>query len=171
MLTDVLIEDDRWTEAGLEDLAETAAQAALAHLSIAADGYEIAILACDDAKISVLNADFRDKPQPTNVLSWPAWDLAAENDGDAPDSPEDGDTRMPESLGDIAIAFETCAKEAQDSGKKMSDHVSHLVVHGVLHLLGYDHIRDKDATLMEALETQILGKLGVSDPYVMDDGV
>ncbi|MFT5744462.1 MAG: putative rRNA maturation factor [Paracoccaceae bacterium] len=72
--------------------------------------------------------------------------------------------RDPE-LGDIAIAFDTCKREAADAGRTMADHCSHLIVHGTLHLLGYDHERDADATLMEGLEIQILGKLGIADPY------
>ncbi|TCL08731.1 putative rRNA maturation factor [Shimia isoporae] len=161
MLTDTIIEDERWVALGFEALAETAARAALAHLGFAAGDWEIAVLACDDARIAELNTEFRDKPTPTNVLSWPSEERGAEVDGDTPNSPEGPDTE----LGDIAIAFETCEREARAAGKPMADHVTHLVVHGVLHLLGYDHIRDKDATLMEGLETAILGKMGLSDPY------
>jgi probable rRNA maturation factor len=73
---------------------------------------------------------------------------------------------MPTELGDIAIAFETCEEEAAAHGKTMHDHVTHLLVHGILHLLGYDHIRDPDAELMEATEVRILAKLGLDDPYV-----
>ncbi|KPA20170.1 Endoribonuclease YbeY [Shimia sp. SK013] len=161
MLTDTIIEDDRWSEMGFEALAEAAAEAAFLHLGMEARDFEIAVLACDDARIAELNTEFRDKPTPTNVLSWPSEERGAEVDGDTPSAPEGLD---PE-LGDIAIAFETCAREAETAGKPMADHVTHLVVHGVLHLLGYDHIRDKDATLMEGLETAILGKMGLSDPY------
>lgn len=71
---------------------------------------------------------------------------------------------MPEELGDIAIAFDTCEREAAEQGKAMQDHVTHLLVHGMLHLLGYDHIRDADGDLMEATEVRILAKLGVNDP-------
>ncbi|WP_243614420.1 rRNA maturation RNase YbeY [Shimia aestuarii] len=162
MLTDTIIEDDRWQALGFEALAEAAAQAVLAHLGIASGDWEIAVLACNDARIAELNADFRDKAAATNVLSWPSEERGAEQDGDAPAPPEPG---FDPELGDIAIAFETCAREAEEAGKPMADHVTHLVVHGVLHLLGYDHIRDKDATLMEGLETAILGKMGIADPY------
>ncbi|SFK80121.1 rRNA maturation RNase YbeY [Shimia haliotis] len=161
MLTDTLIEDDRWAALDFATLAETAAQAALTHLALDADDWEIAVLACDDSRIAELNTEFRDKPTPTNVLSWPSEERGAEADGDTPHPPQGPDTE----LGDIAIAFETCEREAEAAGKPMAEHVTHLVVHGVLHLLGYDHIRDKDATLMEGLETAILGKMGFSDPY------
>ncbi|MBU2962876.1 rRNA maturation RNase YbeY [Citreicella sp. C3M06] len=161
MLTDTILEDPRWEPLGLEPLAETASRAALAHLGLNADGFEIAILACDDARIATLNGDFRDKPQPTNVLSWPSEERSPE------DLPQ-GDPDMPEELGDIAIAYETCVREATDAAKALGDHVTHLVVHATLHLLGYDHIRDEDATVMEGLETEILGNLGIADPYLQD---
>ena len=169
MLTDTILEDDRWQAAGLAPLAERAALAALGHLGLDPALFEVAVLACDDARIAVLNADFRGKPQPTNVLSWPAWDLSSETEGGAPEAPEPGTPEAPEALGDIAIAYETCAREAADAGKPLADHVTHLVVHGLLHLLGYDHVRDGDATVMERLEVQILGKLGVEDPYCTDE--
>ena len=165
MLTDTIIEDARWQEAGLADLAETAACATLEHLGLPPTAYEIAILACDDMRIATLNADFRGKPAPTNVLSWPEEDLSSETDGERPEEPPQGGDEGPQSLGDIAIAFETCAREAREQDKPFHAHVTHLVVHGVLHLLGYDHIRDNDATMMERHERAILGKLGLPDPY------
>lgn len=165
MLVDTIIEHAPWDALTLEPLAERAAQATLAHLGLAPERFEIALLACDDARIATLNADFRGKPQPTNVLSWPSEDRAAERDGGAPDLPDTPDAGPPEELGDIAIAFETCAREAADAGKPLADHVTHLIVHATLHLLGYDHIRDRDATLMERTEVGILGKLGLADPY------
>lgn len=168
MLTDTIIEDDRWSEVAFEDLAETAAQAVLAHLCMDVVAFEVAVLACDDIRIAALNADFRDKDKATNVLSWPSEERGAEGDGDVPEVPEQSFAGMPEELGDIAISYDTCAREAAEAGKPMADHVTHLMVHGTLHLLGYDHVRDKDATLMEGLETIILGKLGLADPYATD---
>jgi len=82
-----------------------------------------------------------------------------------PDLPEPGAPDDPESLGDIAMSYDTCAAEAAEAGKPMADHVSHLIVHGLLHLLGYDHIRVADGDLMEAAEVRILARLGLSDPY------
>lgn len=162
MLTDTLIEDARWRDIDLEMLAERAACMALAHLDLDPGAYEIAILACDDSRIAELNGAFRAKPAATNVLSWPSSDRASEIDGAHPAAPE---LPIDAELGDIAISYDTCAKEAHLAGKTLTDHSVHLVVHGVLHLLGYDHIRDRDATLMEGLEQQILGKLGIDDPY------
>jgi probable rRNA maturation factor len=157
--------DLRWQALNLPDLILKAAQATLAHQGYDADGLEISVLACDDARIAELNGQFRAKSVPTNVLSWPAWDLSADDDGGTPDGPEIGTVDDPEALGNIAIAYDTCAREAAEQGKSMGDHTLHLVVHSLLHLLGYDHIRDKDAALMEDIEVQILASLGVSDPY------
>lgn len=162
MLTETLIEDDRWQAAELAMLSERAAMATLAHLGLDPDDWEVSVMGCDDARIAVLNGDFRDKPQPTNVLSWPSEERGVATAGDVPDLPRPGIDRE---LGDIAIAFETCEREAQEGQKPLSDHITHLIVHAVLHLLGYDHIRDEDATLMQAIEVEVLGKLGLPDPY------
>lgn len=162
---DIVIEDDRWEAFGLEALAERACRATMEELDLGAEGFQLCLMGCDDARIAELNADFRGKPRPTNVLSWPSEERAAEADGDLPEAPEPGDEDMPEELGDIAISWETCAAEAVEQGKSMADHVTHLTVHGLLHLLGYDHIRERDAALMEATEVRILATLGLSDPY------
>lgn len=162
---DILIEDDRWDEAGLEGLASRAFGAVFSHFHMDAEGYEIALLACDDARIAELNAEFREKPTPTNVLSWPSEERAPEAPGGVPALPEPGEGPFPAELGDIAIAYETCAREALEADKPMADHVIHLLVHGLLHLLGYDHVDDRDATVMEKLEAEILATLGLKDPY------
>ena len=169
-LVETLIEDARWADVGLTDLAERAARAALAdlglgHPALSNRGFQIGLLGCSDARIAVLNAEFRGKPQPTNVLSWPSAERGAEFVGETPEPPVPGPADAPESLGDIAIAWETCAREAEAEGKPMAAHVTHLIVHGVLHLLGYDHVEPEDAALMEGLEVRILATLGVSDPY------
>jgi len=157
MIVDLIIEDSRWEALGLAALAERACGAVLAHNGVA--GAEISLLACDDARIAALNEAFRGKATPTNVLSWPSEERGAEVPGERPRAPAD-----PE-LGDIAIAYETCAREAAEAGRDLADHVTHLLVHGTLHLLGYDHSDDEDATLMEAIEVDVLGKLGISNPY------
>ena len=99
------------------------------------------------------------------MLSWPEEDLSNEKEGAHPRGPAAGDPRAPHALGDIALAYDTCAREAAEQETPLGAHVTHLVVHGVLHLLGYDHARDGDATLMERIEVEILGKLGLPDPY------
>lgn len=164
-LVDTLIEDTRWQAIGIEDIAEAVAQAVMVDQGLPAAGFEISLLACDDRRIAALNEDFRGKPVPTNVLSWPTEVRGADREGARPTAPRPGPEGMPTELGDIAIAWETCAHEAEAQGKAMQDHVTHLLVHGLLHLLGYDHIRDADAELMEATEVRVLAKLGLDDPY------
>jgi probable rRNA maturation factor len=164
-LVETVVEDARWEGIGLGPLAERASVAALSALGLRPNGFAIGLLGCDDARIAALNADFRGKPQPTNVLSWPSEERGADTVGAAPDLPEAGPEDDPYYLGDIAIAWETCVTEAAEQGKPVADHVTHLVVHAVLHLLGYDHIEDADAARMEGLEVRILASLGVSDPY------
>lgn len=162
---DVILESDLWDATDLVTLADRAGRAALAELSLSADGLTFCVMGCDDARIAELNGQFRGKGKPTNVLSWPSEERGAEADGGAPFPPEYGNPDDPESLGDIALAFETCQREALDAGKSLNDHLTHLLIHGLLHLLGYDHTRDQDATLMEGIETRALASLGISDPY------
>ncbi|MCG6901073.1 MAG: rRNA maturation RNase YbeY [Rhodobacter sp.] len=159
MTIDVVIETPEWQTAGLESLAERAADATLAHLKLDGAAFEICLLGCGDARIAALNAAFREKPQATNVLSWPSEERGADAPGGVPAAPGDVE------LGDIAIAYQTCAREAAELARPFDAHVTHLVVHGVLHLLGYDHIDGQDAALMEGLETEILATLGLPDPY------
>ncbi len=160
MTVDCVVEDVRWGD--IDALARIATDATLTRLGLEPSAFEISILACGDVRIAALNADFRGKQKATNVLSWPSDERAAAVDGEMPLAPQPGQDNE---LGDIAIAYDTCAREAADAGKSSQDHTIHLLVHGTLHLLGFDHERDRDATLMEGLETEILGKLGISDPY------
>lgn len=163
-MLDIAIEDSRWDTHGFADLALRAIVATLTDRGLDPQISEISLLACDDARIAALNADFRAKPTPTNVLSWPSDERAAVTPGGAPQPAEVGLDGFIE-LGDIAIAFDTCAREAQAADKPLADHVTHLIVHGTLHLLGYDHETEQDAALMEGLERKILGKMGLDDPY------
>lgn len=162
-LVDIVVEDDRWDSVGLETLAMAAAEATLADLGMTSGGYTLCLMACNDARIADLNAEFRGKPVATNVLSWPSEDRSAP--GGVPVPVEPGPADDPEPLGDIAISYDTCEAEAAEAGKPIADHVTHLVVHALLHLLGYDHEGDADAGLMEAAEVRILATLGISDPY------
>ena len=164
-LVDVVIEEARWQAFGLAALAEAAARAGLAELGLPEAGFTLCLLGGDDARIAALNGDFRGKASPTNVLSWPSQERGAALPGAVPALPEPGPADDPEALGDIALAWETCAAEAEAAGKPMADHVTHLVVHGLLHLLGYDHLRDADGDVMEAAEVRILARLGLCDPY------
>ncbi len=165
MEIDILIEDDGWDADVLETVATTACAAALAELGLDPDRFAVSILACDDTRIATLNAEFRGKPAPTNVLSWPSEDRAAEAPGDMPHLPEPAADGPPEELGDIALALGVLTREAAGAGKPFDHHLMHLIVHGLLHLLGFDHTTDPDAALMEGLESRILASLGIPDPY------
>ncbi len=165
-LVETIVEDPRWEAFGLEACAEAAGRATLATLGLKPDGFSIVVMGGDDARIAALNADFRGKPTPTNVLSWPSAERGAAVPGTAPAPPAPGTADDPAELGDIALAWETCAAEADVAGKPMTHHVTHLIVHGILHLMGYDHDRDADAALMEAVEVRALAALGVGNPYL-----
>ncbi|NAZ36110.1 rRNA maturation RNase YbeY [Rubellimicrobium sp. CFH 75288] len=163
-LVETLCEDARWEAAGLDVLAERGAEAALRRLGLDPARYEISLLGCNDARIADLNADFRGKPQPTNVLSWPSAERAAARPGELPRLPPPS-AAGPVALGDIAIAFETCQREAEEAGRPLAHHALHLVVHATLHLLGFDHDHEADAELMERIESEIVTGLGLADPY------
>jgi probable rRNA maturation factor len=155
-MTEVLVVADCWRN---EPRAEAVIQRAIAAAAEAVDDEladaELAVMLTDDSGIRTLNANWRGIDKPTNVLSFPALQPeAARKDADPP--------RM---LGDIAIAYETMQKEASDERKPFDHHLSHLAVHGFLHLMGYDHETDDDAEAMEALEQEILAQLGIPDPY------
>jgi probable rRNA maturation factor len=146
---DVEVEDEAWTSAlpDAAERAELAAFTALAALDPQRWREGVTILLADDAAVAELNAAFRQKAGPTNVLSFPA-----------PPNPE-------HHLGDIALAYGVCAREAAEQGKSLGNHLQHLVAHGVLHLVGYDHQTDAEAEAMEGLERTIMDRLGVPDPY------
>jgi probable rRNA maturation factor len=144
-----------WDGSSVTDaMLSGAANAAFSAASPTGGGsYEITILLTDDREMRELNRLWRGKDSSTNVLSFPAGEpLDTVNCEAAP-------------LGDVVLAAETVLAEASQQGISIADHVSHLVVHGVLHLLGHDHERDEDAEAMETLETEILASLGVADPY------
>jgi probable rRNA maturation factor len=155
-LVDLVIEDARWEAGGFDAVAQRAATAVLVAVGRAPGRHELALLMCDDARIAVLNAEFRGKALPTNVLSWPAF---------AGEPPEPGAGDEPIFLGDVAMAYETCAREAEAAGVPLGDHAAHLLIHGVLHLLGHDHVGEEEAQAMEEIETKTLATLGIADPY------
>lgn len=150
---DVLVEAGTWAEPeALHALAERAIRAAIAvaHPLTVPDS-ELSLVFTDDAHVRVLNHRYRGKDSPTNVLSFPA--------------PAAGPGQYGPLLGDIVLAQETVAREATGQGLAFDHHLTHLVVHGFLHLLGYDHEADTEAAVMEGMETRILGHLGIADPY------
>ncbi len=168
LTVDTVIDDPRWLEVlpEFEDIAKRASALALTATNAPDLPFAVSILACNDARIMELNKSFRDKEGPTNVLSWPAVDLSAGKAGEPPYPPSAGPLPGAASLGDVAIARQTCEREAKDAGKPLKNHVMHLILHGCLHLLGYDHETPEDAELMEAIEISALDSAGIPDPYV-----
>jgi probable rRNA maturation factor len=150
---DVITEAGDWSRLeSPEALARSAVEAAFAVASDAPrKDVVISLLLTDDGNIRELNRAWRGKDKPTNVLSFPA--------------PEQPGGRGPRHLGDMALACETLAREAEDESKTLADHFAHLIVHGTLHLLGYDHELEAQAEIMESLEVKALATLGIADPY------
>jgi probable rRNA maturation factor len=148
---ETIIDADAWRRAlpDAEALASRCFDAARGR-SAKLDG-AVALLLGDDRALKALNARFRGKNAPTNVLSFPST--------------------SPGRLGDIAVAFETCVREAEEKGVSISDHAAHLIVHGILHLAGFDHQTDREAAAMEGLEIDILDALGISNPYGGAEGL
>lgn len=148
-----------WPDGKWEELAERVATAAGEVAPELANARLIAsMLFTSDDEVHTLNREWRDRDKPTNVLSFPM--LSREQLlGLAENGP-------PEMLGDIALAYETCAREAEEKGVSLQDHAAHLILHGLLHLAGHDHeISEQDAEAMEALEIAALAKMGIADPY------
>lgn len=148
-----------WTSDAWEDVAHRAAAATSALApELANPRLCISILFTSDDEVHALNREWREKDKPTNVLSFPMLERE-----ELLDLSEQG---PPEMLGDIALAHETCAREAAEKGVPLADHATHLIVHGLLHLAGYDHeISEQEAIEMENLETMALAQLGIADPY------
>jgi probable rRNA maturation factor len=156
---EIAVEAGEWGDVeATESLAETALAAAVREL-VEREGQpfpenppEVSLVLADDAMMADINGQWRNQPKPTNVLSFPAFPLAPGG-------------RPGPMLGDIILARETIEREAADLGKPVDEHITHLIVHGFLHLFGYDHIENSDAEKMEAIETRILTSLDLSDPY------
>lgn len=148
---EVAVASDSWRKVrGAKRIVAQAIDAGRVRVGLSEDPAEISVVLCDDARIQQLNKAWRGKDQATNVLSFPAG---------GPGGPH-------RHLGDIAIAYETVAREATSESKTLSAHLAHMAVHGFLHLAGYDHESDRDAEAMEELERQILASLGIADPYL-----
>jgi probable rRNA maturation factor len=159
----ISVEDDKWSsEDELLAFSSKVLEQAAEFLKVEEEQplrnhpIELSLVFTNDAEIREINSEWRDKDKPTNVLSFPAYPI------------QPGDEPGP-MLGDIVIARETVEREAVDLEKSFDDHLTHLLVHGFLHLFGYDHMDDEEAEEMEGLETRILARLGLSDPYAGQD--
>lgn len=153
---DIIAEEDAWNNAikNVTIIVENAIKAVLENQNLLAKIQEVSVVLTNDDMIKSLNQNYRGKEKATNVLSFPQTIR------------EELDNEEYIILGDIVVAFETVKKEAAEQNKKLSDHLIHMLVHGCLHLLHYDHISDKDAEVMENLEIKILNQLGLKNPYV-----
>ena len=159
---DISVQDPAWEDMGeVENIVFKAAKTALTSAIMPKFAYgralEVSIVLANDDLVQVLNREYRNKDKPTNVLTFAALDA------------EEPETDGVLNLGDVIMAFQTLQRESQEQGKFLLDHVRHMTVHGVLHLLGYDHETDDEATDMETLEIRILEKLGVQNPYTEVD--
>ena len=163
MIETALLIGEDWPDGAWNQLAESAVERtilATPHAAIATLGavVEVSVRLGDDNEVQALNRQYRAKDAPTNVLSFPMVQpdlietLANSDDGEI-------------LLGDIILAHATCAREAHERGVSLEDHATHLIVHGTLHLLGYDHLQDEEADHMESLEREIMARLGLHDPY------
>lgn len=156
---DISVQDPEWETLGnVKAIVEKAARLTLTNAILpkfALDrDFEVSIVLANDELVQVLNREYRDKDKPTNVLTFASLDAE-----------EPMTTEGVLNLGDVILAYQTIERESQEQGKFLLDHVNHLTVHGVLHLLGYDHETEDEATDMETLEIRILEKLGVQNPY------
>ncbi len=169
MLDVILDSGTAWEAQGANwlDVAERAARAAIAEtphgpMLTSPARFELSVKLSDDAEVRGLNAAYRDKDKPTNVLSFP---MLQPDFMEATALADDGEIL----LGDVILAWETCRAEAEEKGVDVVDHATHLIVHGTLHLLGYDHeLGEEDAQRMERMETHALASLGIADPYSAD---
>ena len=154
MIAAIDIADDAWTRVrDLEELTGRAIEAALDHARVDKN-VEIGVLFANDEEAARLNRQWRHKDYAPNILSFPAPEM------------HDVPAGEPRPLGDLILASGTVAREAQEQGKPLTSHLTHLIVHGTLHLLGFDHLEESDAERMEAAEIAILAGLGVPDPYL-----
>lgn len=154
---DIAVETAGWPgQAHLEALVSAAVEATMEAAGAVGVQTELSVVFTDDAAVRTLNGEWRGKDSATNVLSFPAF-------------PEKGRKGVPPMLGDIVLARETVEREAGMEGKTFDHHLTHLVVHGLLHLLGHDHEDDAEAEAMEAMERRILAALAIADPYAVTD--
>jgi len=162
---DVNMPCPRWNELDFDPAAAArtmipaaVASAKIPEAALHADALEVSVVLADDKTVRDLNRTYRNKDKPTNVLSF----AALEGEGPAP-----AESALP--LGDIVFGYETIERESNEARKSFADHFSHLLVHGTLHLLGYDHEDDKEADIMESLEIQVLSRYGILNPYAQGD--
>lgn len=168
---DVLIEAEGWMSvADALEICRGAAQASYAHIATDPGRAEACVVLSSDAHVQELNRTWRGQDRPTDVLSFPLDPSPLDPSPPDPGLPDTALNDAPRMLGDIVVAFETTAAAAAELDMPLAHHLSHLVVHGMLHLLGFDHMTDDEAEEMERLEVDVLAILGIPDPYARGGG-
>jgi probable rRNA maturation factor len=167
MIDIALLRESPWPQGEWESMADRVTRqtiAATPHADVATTSatVEVSIRLTSDDEVHALNRQYRQQDKPTNVLSFP---MVQPDLIDALANTDDGEVL----LGDIVLAYETCEREAKERGVPLEAHATHLIVHGVLHLLGYDHMTDSEAEAMEAIERDVMASLGLHDPYPIQD--
>ena len=171
MKINVIFRDKRWVKIPLEEIAKGALKLIADKFLGADNNLEVSILASDDTEIRALNKNFRGNNTSTNIISWPEHDFQIKQPGHFPEqffkikSDSEGITF----LGNLAISFERCSIEAKEKKIDFEDHILHLLIHGCLHLIGFDHQNELDANLMEDIEIRLLSGVGIKNPYESND--
>ena len=171
MIINIIFKDKRWVKIPLEEIGKGALKLIIDKFLGQDNNFEVSILASDDAEIRELNKNFRGNDSSTNIISWPEHETQSNQLGQIPDlvdklkSGFEGLTF----LGNIAISFDRCSIEAEGKNIQFEDHVLHLLLHGCLHLIGFDHQNELDANLMEDIEIRLLSVVGIKNPYELND--
>ncbi len=167
MKIDILCTDTRWSQSSLRKVCQRSFKLALSSLSVGEENFEISVLACNNDEIKDLNRRFRGHNSATNILSWPETDFKNQKKGKfqvgTGQLSKEGDVYI--FLGNIAISYDQCSLECVQRNIKFGDHVTHLLLHGCLHLLGYTHKKIVDAKVMEKMEVKLLDRIGIKNPY------
>ena len=171
MKTYVMIDDKRWVGVPLEEIAKSALKLLVDNSLVKKSNFEVSILAGNDSEIKKLNKNFRGRNTSTNIISWPEYNLQPKHPGHSPKQFDKSTLASEETifLGNLAISFERCSSEAEKKDISFADHLLHLLLHGYLHLLGFDHQNELDATLMEDIEIRLLSRIGIKNPYELND--
>lgn len=171
MKTDVVFNDRRWKQIPLEEIAVNALKLIIANFLEKDKKFGVSILASNDAELKELNRSFRGKNTSTNIISWPEHSLQTKQPGCLPKqlSKLIANYKGETLLGNLAISFERCSIEAKEKKINFEDHMFHLLLHGYLHLIGFDHQHELDANLMENIEIRLLSRVGIKNPYELID--
>ena len=171
MKADILFNDNRWKKLPFEKIVHNSINLVAEDILLTTNDYEIAILACNDLEIINLNKNFRGDSAPTNILSWPEHEYKRMKPGGFPTRIVNPTkfSKGSDFLGNLAISFDRCSSEASAGSIRFEDYTTHLIIHGFLHLIGFDHDNELDAILMEDTEKRLLSRLGIKNPYELKD--